>query len=242
MSNLITKAAKVAGLDVTEDELKLINQYAIKDLTADEVFTFKVAICDNEVDRDFEVFPHASLEKMAELYVGKTIISNHQAKAENQCARIYATEIVDGVGTTKNSEKYAQLVAHCYMVRTESNKDLITEISAGIRKEVSVGCAIGQVVCSICGANNRETLCKHWPSREYDGKTCYFKLLDPKDAYEVSFVAVPAQPKAGVTKEYGGKEEPAEPKSTEKDLAELKIKLAESFIFINNKKGKHENE
>ncbi len=176
----------------------IINQYAIKELTAEEVFTFKVAICDNEVDRDFEVFPHESLEKMAALYVGKTIISNHQAKAENQCARIYATEVVAGEGTTKNGEPYAQLVARCYMVRTDTNKDLITEISAGIKKEVSVGCAIGAVVCSICGANNRETMCKHWNGREYDGKTCYFKLLNPKDAYEVSFVAVPAQPKAGV--------------------------------------------
>jgi hypothetical protein len=232
LNNIITKAAKVAGLKVTEEELKLINQYAIKDLTAEEVFTFKVAICDNEIDRDYEVFPTASLNKMAELYVGKTIISNHQAKSENQCARIYATEVVDGEGTTKNGEPYAQLVAHCYMVKTDSNKDLITEISAGIKKEVSVGCAIKSVVCSICGLNQRETMCKHWPSREYDGKTCYFKLEAPVDAYEVSFVAVPAQPKAGVTKSYGGEETKT---IDEEDL--IKLELVKSFIFINERKN-----
>jgi len=236
--NLIKKAAKVAGLEVTEDELKLINQYAIKDLTAEEVFTFKVAICDNEVDRDFEVFPRASLDKMMDLYMGKTMISNHQAKAENQCARIYATEVIDGAGTTKNGETYAQLVAHCYMVRTGTNKDLITEISAGIKKEVSVGCAIGSVVCSICGADNRKVYCEHWYGKDYDGQTCYFKLLDPKDAYEVSFVAVPAQPRAGVTKEYGGKEPPTEPQELndlQKSWNELEIKLTEAFLFAKNK-------
>ncbi|MDD2218284.1 MAG: hypothetical protein PHW03_05855 [Eubacteriales bacterium] len=239
MKNLITKAAKVGGLEVTEDELKLINRYAIKELTAEEVFTFKIAICDNEIDRDYEVFPKATLEKMAELYVGKTIISNHQNRAENQCARIYATEVIDGQGETKNGESYTRLVAHSYMVRTESNKDLITEISAGIKKEVSVGCAIGQVVCSICGANQRETLCKHWPAKEYDGKVCYFKLLEPKDAYEVSFVAVPAQPNAGVTKSYGGeepKEGDAEKVKYIADSNEMKLKLVESFLFVENRK------
>ena len=241
MKELITKAAKVAGLAVTNEELALINQYAIKDLTADEVFVFKVAICDNEIDRDFEVFPLDSLNKMAELYVGKTIISNHQYKSENQCARIYATEVVSGESITKNGETYAQLVAHCYMVRTDTNKDLITEISAGIKKEVSVGCAIGSVVCSICGADNRKTLCEHWNGQVYDGQSCYFKLLNPKDAYEVSFVAVPAQPNAGVTKEYGGEKQLSKPDQTEnKDNQELEIKfkLINSYIFVKNEKIK----
>lgn len=237
MKNLIKKAAKVGGLEVTEDELKLINRYAIKELTAEEVFTFKIAICDNEIDRDYEVFPKATLEKMTGLYVGKTIISNHRNLSENQCARIYATEVIEGGEQTKNGETYAKLVAHAYMVRTDSNKDLIVEISAGIKKEVSVGCAIGQVICSICGANQRETLCKHWPAKEYDGKTCYFKLLDAKDAYEVSFVAVPAQPNAGVTKSYGGEEpEEIEEAKTVNDSNEIKIKLVESFLFVENRK------
>ena len=111
MKDLIKKAAKVGGLEVTEDELKLINRYAIKELTAEEVFTFKIAICDNEVDRDYEVFPKPTLEKLVPLYVGKTIISNHRNLAENQCARIYATEVAEGQGETGNGETYAQLVA-----------------------------------------------------------------------------------------------------------------------------------
>ena len=242
MDNIITKAAKVAGLEVTPEELKLINQYAIKDLTVEEVFTFKVAICDNEVDRDFEVFPTETLEKMAELYIGKTIISNHQNKSENQCARIYATEVVDDTGTTKNGETYAKLVAHCYMVKTDSNKDLITDISGGIKKEVSVGCRVASATCSICGKDNRKYWCEHYPGREYEGKSCYFALENPTDAYEVSFVAVPAQPNAGVTKSYGGEKEKSKPDNdTEKDLTakllEAKLELVKSFIFVSEKEN-----
>lgn len=240
MSELITKGAKVEKMEVTDSELDLINKYAIEPIKGEQIFTFKVAICDNEIDRDFEVFPRESLDKMAELYVGKTIIKDHTNSSNNQVARIYATEVVEENGTTKNDESYARLIAHCYMVRTDSNKDLITEIQAGIKKEVSVGCRIKKAVCSICGTDNREGYCKHWNGREYDGKQCYFKLQDPQDAYEVSFVAVPAQPKAGVTKNYAGEEKQYQGDTqtqlnTEKeDLINAELGLVKSFLFVKN--------
>ena len=44
--------------------------------------------------------------------------------------------------------------------------------------------------------------CGHQGGRRYDGKLCYFTLREPTDAYEWSFVAVPAQRKAGVIKAF----------------------------------------
>lgn len=248
MPDLIKKAAQVDGLDITSEDLKLINKHAIKELKEEDLFVFKVAMCDNDIDRDYEVFPLETLEKLANLYIGKTVIGNHLAKYENQVARIYSTEVLPGDGITKADEAYHMLIAKCYMVRTESNKDLITEISAGIKKEVSVGCSINNVQCSICGTNNRKHWCDHYPNETYDGKVCHFKLLDPKDAYELSFVAVPAQPKAGVVKEYGAKKEETgneseslktKPETCDEDS--IKMKLARSFIFIKSK-GEGANE
>ena len=37
----------------------------------------------------------------------------------------------------------------------------------------------------------------------YDGKLCFMELREPADAYEWSFVAVPAQRSAGVLKRFG---------------------------------------
>ena len=42
-------------------------------------------------------------------------------------------------------------MAEAYVLRTERNADLIADIEGGIKKEVSVGCAMGQARCSICG-------------------------------------------------------------------------------------------
>lgn len=201
---MVLKSASVQNQEVTDAELRAINKFTLTPLTKEEVFTFKLAMCDNEVDRDYEVFPLKTLQDLQKMFVGKTVIKDHRHVADNQVARIYSTELVqDGAKATKNGELYTQLVAHCYMLNTDANKDFIAEIKGGIKKEVSVGCACGSVVCSICGTDNRKKWCDHFWGREYDGKTCYFKLENAKDAYEVSFVAVPAQPKAGTTKHYG---------------------------------------
>lgn len=46
--------------------------------------------------------------------------------------------------------------------------------------------------------------CHHVKGEIYDGKLCFTELREPTDAYEWSFVAVPAQRDAGVLKRYGG--------------------------------------
>lgn len=238
---LIQKSGAVESQELNDDELEKINNFSLKELSKEDIYTFKLRICDNEIDRDFEVFPLKTLEKLKELFVGKTIIKDHSSRADNQVARIYDTELVTDKNKTKTGEDYTSLIAHCYMVKTKSNEDLITEIEAGIKKEVSVGCAIGEIVCSICGTDNRKKWCDHWNGQKYDGKTCYFELNSPLDAYEVSFVAIPAQPKAGTTKNYGPDEKTKEEeknevseetkKYDEKDLISLKIKSIKSFIF-----------
>jgi hypothetical protein len=49
--------------------------------------------------------------------------------------------------------------------------------------------------------------CKHRKGEVYGGKVCHTVLEEPTDAYEWSFVAVPAQPRAGVTKSFEAGEE-----------------------------------
>ena len=205
---VVHKAATLEPATVTEEELKAINKHTLQPLTAEEVFTFKAVLCDNDVDRAFERFTTKALQDLQKLFVGKPVIKDHTRRADNQVARIYRTELVQGARTVKGGELYAQLVAHCYMVKTASNADLIAEIKGGIKKEGSVGCAVSSVVCSICGSDNRKAYCMHFPGKEYtkDGaaETCVFQLAGGRDAYEYSLVPVPCQRKAGTCKSYTG--------------------------------------
>ena len=184
-----------------QEELKRINQFAKTPLTAEQVYTFTLRLCDNEVDRDLERFAPEALEELGRLFVGKSGVFDHQWSAQGQTARIYRTEVVEEPAvTTAAGDGYRWLKGWAYLLRTEKNADLIAEIEGGIKKEVSVGCSMGRQVCSICGA---EGGCQHVKGQQYGGKLCFTELREPLDAYEWSFVAVPAQPGAGVLKRYG---------------------------------------
>lgn len=190
--------------------LEQLNRFTRREHTEDEVYIFSVILCDNETDRDGERFSLKALEKMRELFVGKTGIFDHDAKSGNQNARIFSTELVTTEGRkTEAGEDYTCLRANAYMVRTSANEDLIREIDGGIKKEVSVSCMAEKRICSVCGADTKIKPCKHIAGRAYGGKKCHFILDGITDAYEWSFVAVPAQVNAGVTKRYGGAEEPS---------------------------------
>ena len=235
LGSMMQKAATLDAHAATEDDLKAINKLAPVPLTAEEVFTFKAVLCDNELDRAFDRFTVKALQDMQKLYLGKTVIKDHHRSTDNQVARIYKTELVQSEKVLKSGELYTQLVAHCSLVRTASNADLIAEIKGGIKKEGSVGFSPSSSICSICGTDNTKTYCRHWPGKSYEkegGATvCTFTLAGVKDAYEFSLVAVPAQRVAGISKSYTGetvfeKDEPAaEPETGAEDkIKELQLR------------------
>ena len=70
-----------------------INALAKKKLLPEEVYTFSVRLCDNEVDRDGERFNEETLRELAGMFVGKSGIFDHCWSAKEQTARIYHTEL-----------------------------------------------------------------------------------------------------------------------------------------------------
>ena len=189
---------------LTGELMAKVNKYTRKQLKAEDIYAFPVILCDNEIDRDNERFSIEALRKLAVLFVGKTGIFDHNPKGENQTARIFDVGVkVDTEKTTSAGEPYTCLVAKAYMVRTAKSADLIAEIEGGIKKEVSVSCSVKKEICSICGADMRKAPCTHIKGAVYGDKLCSVILDEPFDAYEWSFVAVPAQKNAGVTKKFG---------------------------------------
>ena len=105
-----------------EARLAKINAYARTPLTAEAVYCFRVRLCDDRPDRDFERFDTAALPRMAELFRGKTGICDHQWSADRQVARIFDTQVV------REDDGASCLMAEAYVLRTERNADLIADI------------------------------------------------------------------------------------------------------------------
>ena len=225
---VVQKTASVGALSVNEEELGKLNRYSLEPLKAEDVYLFKIAVCSNaqDTDRDNEPLLLRAVNGLFERLKGRTILFDHMASAKNQVARIYDTELeVSDSEITEAGESLTTLIAHCYMVKTESNADLIAEIKAGIKKEVSVGFSTSDRICSICGKSFFS--CAHLKGRTYDGKICRAQIKDCTDAYEVSFVAVPCQVDAGTTK--SAAEDKAE-KTEEELLARARIRINENYF------------
>jgi hypothetical protein len=183
--------------------LDKINKFTRRSLSEDEVYVFSVILCDNDIDRDCERFSEKALDALREKFIGKTGIFDHDPSTVNQNARIFDTELItDDTRLTQYGKPYVYLKAMAYMVRTDENKNLIAEIDGGIKKEVSISCSAAKRICSVCGNDKSIITCDHVKGKNYNGKLCHTVLDDITDAYEWSFVAVPAQINAGVTKRY----------------------------------------
>ena len=190
------QATQAVGTPSAED-LALIHKHTRKELPAEELYVFNVTLCDNRVDRDGERFTTQCLHALAPMFVGKTGMFDHSGKSDDQVMRIYDTQV-------EEQGEYACLCAKVYLPRNDDNAALIADIDAGIKKEVSVACAVKKITCSVCKKGMHE--CTHKRGHSYGGAVCHAVLEEPTDAYEFSFVAVPAQPAAGVRKKAAKRE------------------------------------
>ncbi len=249
---VISKVASVSPLEVADEDLKKINKYTLNPMKAEDLFVFKATIADNEQDdRNYMPFNLKALQDLKKLYIGKTMLKDHSRRADNQIARVFDTELIQNANKqTELGELHTELIAKIYMIKTDSNKDLIAEIMGGIKKEVSTSTMPEKMVCNICGVDNMKDWCRHWPGRDYDvadsnGKStkrrCKMLLHGAKEAYELSFVAVPAQPRAGTYKSVGFAKPVMENQESDKTknmenekmdarLFAQRVKNAESFL------------
>lgn len=222
------------GYTPLQDDFDKIRQFTRKEFTADELYIFSLILCNNDIDRDYEKFSVSALNELAKLFIGKTGIRDHSMKAADQTARIFDTWVEKLPNRkTADGEDFYVLRAKAYMVRSEENKSLITEIEAGIKKEVSVSCSMALSTCSVCGKSRKNSGCSHINGRKYGGKTCFSILSNAADAYEWSFVAVPAQREAGVTKSFNIEK-------GDSDITDIKkcLSTEDEQIVLSNKQAK----
>lgn len=254
MKQGVSRKSSLSITEPTDDDMVAINKFSLRELKKEEVFILSIDACDNETDdRNYEPFNSKSISNMKDLYIGKTMIKNHNSRdVDGQIARVFASEIVDGGKKTGAGEDLKILRLKAYMLKLDSNKDLRAEIEAGIKKEVSTNCRAEKLICSVCGCDNMVAYCRHWWGKVYnteDGeKVCTFTIDGVKDVYEISLVAVPAQKRAGVIgvgdssegqdddDESSTKtsEDSAKGTNNEEDLkaeVDLRVKAIDAFLF-----------
>ena len=194
----------------SDEQFALIQKNSPQIFQKSDIHIYSVRVSDNLPDRQNDLFSLDALKDITSKLVGVTGIKDHEWSSGNQHSRIFDAILVEDT-TQQNplGEPYYFVVGLAYTLNNESNKELIQNIQAGILNEVSLG------------FNQGETETVTLP--DY-GDINIIRAVN--DVLEFSFVAVPAQPKAGVIKSYNKTKEVEIMKPTD---ALLKVKSLQSF-------------
>ena len=186
---------------VTERDIELINKFAYKPLTPNDVYVFSINLCDSERDRDNERFTWSALQDIKKLAIGKQGIIDRGCAKNSIIARIFDTAFYADMGFDKDGHPKYWVEAKAYMVCNADTEEVIKEIDAGIKKEVSISCSCFDMVCSVCGCKWGH--CQHTKGQYYDDVLCVKEIQTVNDLYEWSFVVPPVHSERSKVKRYG---------------------------------------
>jgi HK97 family phage major capsid protein len=182
------------GAAPTEGELELINRFARRSLSTDEVHVGECDLCNDRVDRAFERFTPEVLQDFAHSLPGKSLLAGHDHGSLPLGLWFDAHLRCDERGVTHLRPSF-------YMVKTRENEHHIAQLDGGVYRYASVGFRAQDLVCDICGKSWFGWECQHYPGQTYqvDGKrvtaTAHYTRSDerPAEAVEGSIVYLGCQ-------------------------------------------------
>lgn len=206
-------------------DMALLQKYAPPgaEIAAEEVMIVNAVLAHTRLDRSFEQFSKAYLERFAETLPGKSFLIGHDySKAPN--GRWIDAEV------RQAAEGY-DLHTKFYV---KAGSSIADDIRLGIAKDVSIGFRPDRLICDLCNDDvwEAKSQCPHEPGHEYDGKVAtatYGGDASKAEALEGSLVWLGCQPGAQVM----GQSSPlyqrkmALAQAAQEDSMELKEALAE---------------
>jgi hypothetical protein len=164
---------------VTDDEMKKINGFALKELKKEDVVVYTLKVANNKVDRDMERFADDVLDSFAKSIVGKSWLYMHNKREFMPFGKLF-----DASTTIENGVKW--LNAKGYVLAGDT--ELVQKIDSGIWKFVSIGFMAPEFMAV----------------QDNSGKTLYYEYRNVQgkeaEGLEVSLVWLGAQYDAQVSK------------------------------------------
>lgn len=175
-------------MNISEKQLEKINKFTRRNLSADEIQIFKIILCNNDIDKDYNCLSNDAIESLKELYIGKTT-SLLMDDGKNILARIFDTEIItDSSIKTETGEDYKYLMASLFIIKSDENLPYLSKFSGAENNYGTISYSVNTKECSICHCNQNRMSCEHIKGKTYEGNLCYTILKDVMDAYEWDWV------------------------------------------------------
>lgn len=174
------------GGGISNDDLAVLNEYALRSLTPADVIVRDARIANNMPDSYNTQFTENALEKIVKLMPGAPVMRNH------------VTYGVDGLPVgrwfrcwnERDEDGTYWTAARMYMLREPLTDSLALRMDGGVLSEVSLSWWMSREAmrCSICGRIPLSDGCEHFPGEDYNGRKCVTQMLDVDEVDEGSLV------------------------------------------------------
>lgn len=206
------------GAECTPEMLAKINQYALTPLKVEEVYTRKLLLAHNCIDRDNERFPDAMLDQFAETILGKSLLIGHnrketgsglffEASTEEMTIEQFKSITGENPRMPDGLDRCKCLWAWFYTLKTPSSEEWLKWIDGGITRHCSIGFAAADLAAV---------------RKDPNGPALYWEYCCPGEALEGSLVWLGAQP--GATSQKNMKDQET------KDKGEPTMKMLVSML------------
>jgi hypothetical protein len=158
------QAGGALGPEPDAADLALINQrFALAPLAPEEVYVRRMVLANDALDRSFERFTPAVLERFAQTLPGKPVLVAHDKRAL-PIGLVYRAQVRPA---RPGEAGDVSLEAALYMVKSPENAAVRQQIDGGVVRYVSVGFRYDTRICSVCDQDYAD--CPHVPGEEIDG-------------------------------------------------------------------------
>jgi len=195
---------KATGAPATSEMLAKINRYALKELTAEDVFIRKILLAHNAVDRDSERFPEDLLDDFKATLPGKALLMGH-SRPNPGCGLFFDAETAEmtpeqfkaltgeDARLPEGKTMVKVLWGWAYLLKTPGNEELMTNMDGGVIRFASIGFMASDLN----------------PVKGPFDNILFWEYVRPGEALEGSLVWLGAQQGATVQKQIneGGKKE-----------------------------------
>ena len=95
-----------AGHEISEDDLRAVNEHTLTPVSAKDVAVFKMDLCNDKIDKHISRLPKEELQHISDhLIVGKPLMVNHDmpgpfSKGSLPVGRFFRSQLLKENGTT----------------------------------------------------------------------------------------------------------------------------------------------
>jgi len=152
--------ASAFGPTPGEEDLAAIHRLCLEPVPAESLYVRRMALANTRLDRTYERFTPAVLQRLAETLPGKSLLISHNT-------RELATGLFYRADVQRAPDGESELVAYFYLPVIPANEEVRQLIDAGVIRHVSIGFRYDQRLCSVCDMDYWS--CPHLPGDTTDG-------------------------------------------------------------------------